>query len=173
MSLDQCKRKLENVDPVAINLSWDVFQPLRRMILEGKPNPIPGCGPIVPVVVCCECLELGEVGWLGPQEGLATHLREKHKGIGRRIDSIPCLAQKVSDLCFVVRGCVFFLSSARWWCIYLFMLSSLVERATLPICQFDKSQLLHQPLLLQLKLLFKKSLPSGRECKGTIVVRLE
>lgn len=71
------------------------------MILEGKPPPIPGGGPIVSVVVCCECLGVGQVGWLGPEVALARHLRKKHANEAS-IDSISCQAQLVRRpfLCF-------------------------------------------------------------------------
>ena len=95
MSREECRRAIDAAPPTD-EVDWPrLLVPMKQLILDGPlPLSLPGCGEVMGVTVCSECLGPDDHGWIGAQRSFTRHKQDKHDN-DSLVRAIPMTAQQV------------------------------------------------------------------------------
>jgi hypothetical protein len=80
IGIDESARLLADPPSAVAGRTWRrLLVPLRQLMLEEKPAPLPFCPDPVRVVACSSCLDQGGGGWIGTADSFANHKRKNHR----------------------------------------------------------------------------------------------
>jgi hypothetical protein len=95
LSPEECRRAIDAALPTD-EVDWpQLLVPMKQLILDGPlPLSLPGCGELIEVIVCSECLGPDDNGWIGARRSFARHKQDKHAN-DSLVQAMPMTAQQV------------------------------------------------------------------------------